>query len=176
VYRLGKPTRSLPGSILVELAVPSPVCQTGATSMAPEFTCHRIRRWLSDLGTRTLFIEPGSPWENGYIEIARARHTTTTITHTYDPVYRLTAADYNGGMSYFHYTFDATGNRLTEITQAGTTSYVYGTELRKCTADSRGRAPSRGAGVSPLLFTWPPQFSHGQEGEAQIETTGLPTR
>jgi putative transposase len=27
-----------------------------------------IRRWLSRLGIKTLFIEPGSPWENGYIE------------------------------------------------------------------------------------------------------------
>lgn len=34
----------------------------------PEFTSDRIRRWLSELGTRTLYIEPGSPWENGYIE------------------------------------------------------------------------------------------------------------
>jgi putative transposase len=34
----------------------------------PEFTSHRIRRWLNELGTQTLFIEPGSPWENGYIE------------------------------------------------------------------------------------------------------------
>ena len=34
----------------------------------PEFTSQRIRCWLSELGTRTLFIEPGSPWENGYIE------------------------------------------------------------------------------------------------------------
>ena len=34
----------------------------------PEFTSKAIRRWLSDMGVRTLFIEPGSPWENGYIE------------------------------------------------------------------------------------------------------------
>jgi putative transposase len=34
----------------------------------PEFTCHRIRRWLGQLGAWTLFIEPGSPWENGCIE------------------------------------------------------------------------------------------------------------
>lgn len=33
-----------------------------------EFTARSIRRWLSALGTRTLYIEPGSPWENGYIE------------------------------------------------------------------------------------------------------------
>jgi putative transposase len=34
----------------------------------PEFTARAIRRWLGRLGIKTLFIEPGSPWENGYIE------------------------------------------------------------------------------------------------------------
>ena len=34
----------------------------------PEFTAKAIRKWLNDLGVNTLFIEPGSPWENGYIE------------------------------------------------------------------------------------------------------------
>jgi transposase InsO family protein len=34
----------------------------------PEFTARAVRRWLSRLGVKTLFIEPGSPWENGYIE------------------------------------------------------------------------------------------------------------
>ena len=34
----------------------------------PEFTAREVRRWLSRLGVKTLFIEPGSPWENGYIE------------------------------------------------------------------------------------------------------------
>jgi putative transposase len=33
-----------------------------------EFTASQIRTWLNELGTGTLFIEPGSPWENGYIE------------------------------------------------------------------------------------------------------------
>lgn len=27
-----------------------------------------LRNWLANLGVTTLFIEPGSPWENGYIE------------------------------------------------------------------------------------------------------------
>ena len=27
-----------------------------------------MRSWLNELGAGTLFIEPGSPWENGYIE------------------------------------------------------------------------------------------------------------
>ena len=34
----------------------------------PEFTAKVVRKWLYDLGVATLFIEPGSPWENGYIE------------------------------------------------------------------------------------------------------------
>jgi putative transposase len=34
----------------------------------PEFTSEAVREWLKRLGVRTLFIEPGSPWENGYIE------------------------------------------------------------------------------------------------------------
>ena len=27
-----------------------------------------MREWLGRVGARTLYIEPGSPWENGYIE------------------------------------------------------------------------------------------------------------
>ena len=34
----------------------------------PEFTAKAVRKWLVDLGVKTLFIEPASPWENGYIE------------------------------------------------------------------------------------------------------------
>lgn len=34
----------------------------------PEFTSNAIREWLSRTGAKTLFIEPGSPWENGYNE------------------------------------------------------------------------------------------------------------
>jgi len=34
----------------------------------PELTAKTLREWLGNLGVKTLFIEPGSPWENGYIE------------------------------------------------------------------------------------------------------------
>ena len=34
----------------------------------PEFTARQVRNWLQRVGVKTLFIEPGSPWENGYIE------------------------------------------------------------------------------------------------------------
>jgi hypothetical protein len=31
-------------------------------------TAKVIREWLAQIGLKTLFIEPGSPWENGYCE------------------------------------------------------------------------------------------------------------
>jgi transposase InsO family protein len=34
----------------------------------PEFTAQAVREWLGRVDVRTLFIEPGSPWENGYVE------------------------------------------------------------------------------------------------------------
>jgi putative transposase len=34
----------------------------------PEFTAWAVRQWLNRVGVGPLFIEPGSPWENGYIE------------------------------------------------------------------------------------------------------------
>ena len=33
-----------------------------------EFTSTFVRDWLRRVGAKTLYIEPGSPWENGYIE------------------------------------------------------------------------------------------------------------
>ena len=34
----------------------------------PEFASKAARKWLKASGVGTLFIEPGSPWENGYVE------------------------------------------------------------------------------------------------------------
>ena len=34
----------------------------------PEFVARRLRGWLCDIGVKTAYIEPGSPWENGYCE------------------------------------------------------------------------------------------------------------
>ena len=34
----------------------------------PEMTAKIVRNWLSGVGAKTLYIEPGSPWENGYCE------------------------------------------------------------------------------------------------------------
>ena len=34
----------------------------------PEFIAHALREWLNELSVKPWFIEPGSPWENGYVE------------------------------------------------------------------------------------------------------------
>ena len=34
----------------------------------PEMTAKIVRQWLAQVGAKTLYIEPGSPWENGYCE------------------------------------------------------------------------------------------------------------
>ena len=39
----------------------------------PEFVARRLREWLNNLGIITTYIEPGSPWENGYIESFNSR-------------------------------------------------------------------------------------------------------
>lgn len=33
-----------------------------------EFIAKAVRDWITAVGARTAFIEPGSPWENGYCE------------------------------------------------------------------------------------------------------------
>jgi len=39
----------------------------------PEFVAEAVRRWIAAVGAKTAYIEPGSPWENGFIESFNAR-------------------------------------------------------------------------------------------------------
>ena len=39
----------------------------------PEFIAKAVREWIVAVGAKTAFIEPGSPWENGYCESFNAR-------------------------------------------------------------------------------------------------------
>jgi transposase InsO family protein len=34
----------------------------------PEFVAKPVRDWIATIGANTAYIEPGSPWENGYCE------------------------------------------------------------------------------------------------------------
>ena len=49
---------------MLQKGVPEHVrCDNG-----PEMIAQALRQWLAKLGTKTLDIAPGSPWENGYCE------------------------------------------------------------------------------------------------------------
>lgn len=39
----------------------------------PEFVTQAVRDWINAAGAKTAYIEPGSPWENGYCESFNAR-------------------------------------------------------------------------------------------------------
>ena len=53
---------------LFELFILRGIPENIRSDNGPEFTAREIRKWLARIGVKTLFIEPGSPWENGYIE------------------------------------------------------------------------------------------------------------
>ncbi len=53
---------------LAELFIERDVPESLRSDNGPEFTAQAIRDWLKVIGVRTLYIEPGSPWENGYVE------------------------------------------------------------------------------------------------------------
>ena len=50
--------------VMLQKGVPDHVrCDNG-----PEMIAQALRQWLAKLGTKTLYIAPGSPWENGDCE------------------------------------------------------------------------------------------------------------
>jgi transposase InsO family protein len=54
--------------VLAELFVTRGTPDFIRSDNGPEFVAESIRGWLQRVGVKTVFIEPGSPWENGYIE------------------------------------------------------------------------------------------------------------
>ncbi len=66
--------------------------------------------------------------------------TYLTITYTYDPLNRVTAADYSDN-TYYHYTYDSVGNRLTQTTAITITNYLY---------DNANRLSN----VNGIAYTW----------------------
>jgi transposase InsO family protein len=53
---------------LAEVMVAHGIPEHIRSDNGPEFIAKRLRKWLAGLGARPLYIEPGSPWENGYCE------------------------------------------------------------------------------------------------------------
>jgi transposase InsO family protein len=68
----------------------------------PEFVAKAIQRWLAQVDVEALYIEPGSPWENGYAESFHSRvrdeFLATEVFESLSAARRLTLAwreDYN---------------------------------------------------------------------------------
>lgn len=64
--------RSFPSHRVIE-ALADVVVQRGIpahirSDNGPEFVAKQLRAWLEKTGAKILYIEPGSPWENGYCE------------------------------------------------------------------------------------------------------------
>ena len=57
--------------VLLELFITRGLPKYIRSDNGPEFTSIAIRPWLANLEVGPLFIEPGSPWENGYNESFR---------------------------------------------------------------------------------------------------------
>jgi putative transposase len=58
---------------LAELFAMRGVPQHIRSDNGPEFIASQLRAWLDRVGVETLYIEPGSPWENGYAESFHSR-------------------------------------------------------------------------------------------------------
>ena len=55
-------------SALADVMVLKGVPEYLRSDNGPEFVAKDLRKWLAKTGAKTLYIEPGSPWENGYCE------------------------------------------------------------------------------------------------------------
>ena len=53
---------------LADVMVMKGVPEHPRSDNGPEFVAKDLRKWLADTGAKTPYIEPGSPWENGYCE------------------------------------------------------------------------------------------------------------
>ncbi len=60
-------------AILFDLFIERGVPEYIRSDNGSEFTAKAVREWLSSLGVKTLYIQPGSPWENGYNESFNGR-------------------------------------------------------------------------------------------------------
>ncbi len=67
-----RPRRSIRSSDVIEtladLVIARGVPEQIRADNGPEFTARAVREWLGKVGAKALYIEPGSPLENGYVD------------------------------------------------------------------------------------------------------------
>jgi transposase InsO family protein len=59
--------------VLEELTSLYPAPALIRSDNAPEFIAHTLKRWSENSGSTTAYIEPGSPWQNGFAESFNSR-------------------------------------------------------------------------------------------------------
>jgi len=60
-------------AVLADLMVARGIPDHIRSDNGSEFRAKALRKWLGNVGVKTLYIEPGSPWENGYNESFNGR-------------------------------------------------------------------------------------------------------
>lgn len=65
----GEEVLAVLGALIGERGLPTSI----RSDNGPEFIAINVRNWLDSLGVGTLFIEPGAPWQNGYVESFNSR-------------------------------------------------------------------------------------------------------
>lgn len=81
------PTKSFPADAVIDvldwLMVIRGIPDHIRSDNGPEFIAKRVRQWLYDKGCDTIYITPGSPWENAFIESffdkLRGEHLNRTL-------------------------------------------------------------------------------------------------
>ena len=68
--------------VLAELFIIRGVPKHVRSDNGPEFIARAIRSYLAKAGVQTLYIAPGSPWENGYVESFHGRLRDELLNET----------------------------------------------------------------------------------------------
>ena len=66
------PQKQIPSSLaeaMAERGVPHHI----RSDNGPEFIARDVQDWLAEMGICTIYIDPGSPWQNGHVEPSGAR-------------------------------------------------------------------------------------------------------
>jgi len=107
----------------------------------PEFACKAVRQWLKEAGVGTLFIEAGSPWENGYIESFNGKLEDECLNG--ELFLSLAEARYVVDRWRVDYNHHRPHSRLDWMTPAAFSARCRGRAARPCVpADSATHHPS----------------------------------
>jgi len=72
-----KPTHVI--DVLSDLFIIRGVLEHIRSDNGPKFVAKAVRDWIAALGAKTAYIEPGNPWENGYIESFDVRRVCLSL-------------------------------------------------------------------------------------------------